>query len=140
MDACLLHGNLLKVKCKQPHPGFELGLPILCGVVIIIFYHPNSKCMKDNYEMFIRMLHSLLNRNINIIMDHCCNGNPIDSQIFLKPINFWLYKSKWIFQKIIDSSHLYSYNIFFSVLGSLFYDTSTLVSYSMSEPSFVEEQ
>ena len=32
--------------------------------------------MEIDQEMLIRIIYSFLNRNINIIMDHCYNGNP----------------------------------------------------------------
>ena len=34
----------------------------------------------NKYEVLIRILHSFLNRSINIIMDSCYNGHAITSQ------------------------------------------------------------
>ena len=38
------------------------------------FNCPSSGYNGDNFEMLIRMLHSFLNRSINIIMDFCYKG------------------------------------------------------------------
>ena len=43
--------------------------------------------------MLIRILHSFLNRNINIIMDCCYLGNPTSSQI-VKFLYKNMYKKK----------------------------------------------
>ena len=64
----------------------------------------NSLYDGDNYEMLIRIIQSLRNRNINIIMDNCYNGKA----------NVWWLKSnkkrkdnnikiKWINAKVTVS-------------------------------------
>ena len=59
-------------------------IKILLGVLNVIFMNnPYSQYNKDNYEMLIRILHSFLNRNTNIIMNHHCNRNENSHLVFL---------------------------------------------------------
>ena len=47
----------------------------VCILTEFIFWNPNFKYNRDNYEMLIEILHFFKNRNVNIIMGHFHNGN-----------------------------------------------------------------
>ncbi len=46
-----------------------------------IFNHPNSWYKSDNYKILIIIIHFLLDRSTNIIMDHCYNRTHHHPQI-----------------------------------------------------------
>ena len=54
---------------------------VLNVMVFLFCYVLLSIQIPNNYEMLIRILHSFLNRSINIIMDRYYKSNPNDARI-----------------------------------------------------------